>query len=39
MKLQTILLLTGTAAGLMTVSCQSTLDEEAEAFFRTPGSQ
>ena len=34
MKLQTILLLTGIAAGLMTVSCQSTSDE-AEAFYGT----
>lgn len=36
MKLQTILLLTGIAAGLMTVSCQST-EDEAEAFFGRPG--
>ena len=39
MKLQTILLLAGTAAGLMTVSCKSpieALDEEAEAFFGHP---
>ena len=34
MKLQSILLLTGFAAGLMTVSCQST-SEEAEAFYGT----
>ena len=34
MKLQTILLLTGITAGLMTVSCQSTSDE-AEAFYGT----
>ena len=34
MKLQSILLLTGFAAGLMTVSCQSTSDE-AEAFYGT----
>ena len=36
MKLQTILLLTGIAAGLLTVSCQST-EDEAEAFFGRPG--
>ncbi len=34
MKLQSILLLTGFAAGLMTVSCKSTSDE-AEAFYGT----
>jgi len=36
MKLQTILLLTGIAAGLMTVSCQSSTQAEAEAFFGPP---
>ena len=36
MKHQTILLLAGIAAGLMTVSCQTSLDEEAEAFFGHP---
>ncbi len=36
MKLQTILLLTGFAAGLMTVSCQSSTQAEAEAFFGPP---
>ena len=36
MKLQTILLLTGLAAGLMTVSCQSSTQAEAEAFFGPP---
>ena len=36
MKLQTILLLTGIAAGLMTVSCQSSTSAEAEAFFGPP---
>ena len=39
MKLQPILLLTGIAAGLMTVSCQyfqSTTDKEAEEFFGRP---
>jgi len=36
MKLQSILLLTGIAAGLMTVSCQSSTAEEAEAFFGPP---
>jgi len=36
MKLQTFLLLTGIAAGLMTVSCQTTADEDAEAFFGHP---
>ncbi len=36
MKLQTILLLTGIAAGLMTVSCQSSVESEAEAFFGPP---
>jgi len=36
MKLQTILLLTGIAAGLMTVSCQSSVSAEAEAFFGPP---
>lgn len=35
MKLQTILLLTGIAAGLMTVSCQSSTEAEAEAFYGT----
>ena len=35
MKLQTILLLTGLAAGLMTVSCQSSTEAEAEAFYGT----
>ena len=35
MKLQSILLLTGLAAGLMTVSCKSTADE-AEEFFGRP---
>lgn len=35
MKLQTILLLTGTAAGLMTASCQSSTEAEAEAFYGT----
>ena len=35
MKLQSILLLTGIAAGLMTVSCKSTADE-AEEFFGRP---
>jgi hypothetical protein len=35
MKLQTILLLTGIAAGLTTVSCKST-EDEAEAFFGRP---
>ena len=32
MKLQSILLLTGIAAGFLTVSCKSTADE-AEEFF------
>ena len=32
MKLQSILLLTGIAAGLMTASCQSSTQAEAEAF-------
>ena len=36
MKLQTILLLTGIAAGLMTVSCQSSTSAEAEEFFGPP---
>jgi len=39
MKLQSILLLTGIAAGLMTVSCQvfpSTTEKEAEEFFGRP---
>ena len=36
MKLQTIFFLTGIAAGLMAVSCQSTADEDAEAFFGRP---
>lgn len=36
MKLQSILLLTGIAAGLMTVSCQSSTQAEAEAFFGPP---
>ncbi len=36
MKLQSILLLTGIAAGLMTVSCQSSTAEEAEEFFGRP---
>ena len=36
MKLQTILLLTGIAAGLMTVSCQSSTADEAEEFFGRP---
>ena len=36
MKLQTILLLTGFATGLMTVSCQSSTQAEAEAFFGPP---
>ena len=36
MKHQTILLLTGIAAGLMTVSCETTADEDAEAFFGHP---
>lgn len=39
MKLQPILLLTGIAAGLMTVSCQffpSTTEKEAEEFFGRP---
>ena len=38
MKLQPILLLTGIAAGLMTVSCKS-LDDEAEEFFGHPRPQ
>lgn len=36
MKLQSILLLTGIAAGLMTASCQSSTQAEAEAFFGPP---
>ena len=39
MKLQSILLLAGIAAGLMTVSCQyfeSTTEKEAEDFFGRP---
>ena len=39
MKLQNFLLLTGIAAGLMTVSCQifpSTTEKEAEEFFGRP---
>ena len=37
MKLQNFLLLTGIAAGLMTVSCQSSsTDKEAEEFFGRP---
>ena len=36
MKLQNLLLLTGIAAGLMTVSCQSSTDKEAEEFFGRP---
>ena len=36
MKLQNYLLLTGIAAGLMTVSCQSSTNKEAEEFFGRP---
>ena len=39
MKLQSILLLTGIAAGIMTVSCQvfpSTTEKEAEEFYGRP---